>query len=285
MKILVYGHSGWIFSQFKPLLFNHIIINGKSRCNNYKETFNEIRDINPDRILCCIGRAWGILDDKFYNTDYLELEGHLDLNLRDNFIGPLNLFRISNEMNIHCTYIGTGCIYNYNLEKNEYTNGFSETDEYNFLGCQYNIVKAQIDKIAQTYNNVLNLRVRLPLATGEHFRNFLTKLISYKNIQSFPNSYTCVDELFPIAIDMLEKKICGTFNFVNSGVITNKEILELYKKYINPEHNWVNVSKEDMGNLLLSKRCDCKLDISKLLKLYPYILDIRSSIIKYLFKD
>ena len=54
------------------------------------------------------------LDNKKYTTiDYLEQEGKLRENVNDNLYSPLLLARLCEKHNIHFTYIGTGCIFEY----------------------------------------------------------------------------------------------------------------------------------------------------------------------------
>lgn len=61
-------------------------------------------------------------------------------------------------------------------------------------------------------------------------KSIVTKLIKYEKVINVPNSMSVLSDLLPVAIDMILKRKTGTYNFVNPGVISHNEILNLYKK-------------------------------------------------------
>ena len=122
MKFLLYGHNGWIGNQIKNLLESPIL--GNSRLENFKELEEEIINIKPDRIISTTGRTHG---EGCNTIDYLE--DKLSINLRDNLLGPFNLCKICEKYNIHLTYLGTGCIFDNELDKQK---KFTEEDKPNF---------------------------------------------------------------------------------------------------------------------------------------------------------
>lgn len=93
-----------------------------------------------------------------------------------------------------------------------------------------------------------------------------------------PNSMTVLEDMFPVIMDMIIKRTIGTFNLVNKGLITHNEILEIYKKNIDPSFTWENFSVEEQNAILLSKRSNIQLSTDKLYLLYPNIPDIKSSV-------
>lgn len=273
MKILFFGYKGWIGSQILELLNsnNNEIITTDIRADNSKEIEDLIISTNPDRIICVIGRTYG---DNINSIDYLEQKGKLKININDNLYSPFILAFLSNKYNIHLTYMGTGCIFNgYDKEYNEY-------DEPDFFGSSYSIVKGFTDKIMHLYDNVLNVRIRMPISSDlDCNRNFINKIVNYKKICNMRNSMTVLPDLLPLLIDMIIKKETGTINLVNPGSITHNEILEIYKENINPEHEWENMTIEEQNKLLLSERSNNILDTTKLQLLYPNVKDIKSSIL------
>ena len=95
MKILIYGINGYIASNIYKNLLNIKYINliiGNSRCDNYEEVTKEIKEINPDRIICCIGRASG---KNIYSTSFIE--DKLDINLNDNLYSQIVLIKCLNS--------------------------------------------------------------------------------------------------------------------------------------------------------------------------------------------
>ena len=272
MKILIFGYKGWIGSQILELLKsnNNEIITTDIRADNSKEIEDLIISTNPDRIICVIGRTYG---DNINSIDYLEQKGKLKININDNLYSPFILAFLSNKYNIHLTYMGPGCIFN------GYDKEYNENDEPDFFGSSYSIVKGFTDKIMHLYDNVLNVRIRMPISNDLFSnRNFINKIVNYKKICNMNNSMTVLPDLLPLLIDMIIKKETGTINLVNPGAITHNEILEIYKENINPEITWENMTIEEQNKLLLSERSNNILDTTKLQLLYPNVKDIKSTI-------
>ncbi|MEO0236633.1 MAG: hypothetical protein ABIN35_00175 [candidate division WOR-3 bacterium] len=283
MRWLIYGHKGWIGGQIKQLLeqSGQEIIDGKSRVDQYQQTLDEVKSINPDRIICSIGRTSG---KDCSNIDYLEMPNRLPENLRDNLMAPLNLAQISQLLNIHLTYIGTGCIYEYDDEHTMINlKGYNEDDKPNFFGSQYSIVKGVTDQLIRRFNTVLNCRIRMPINNQDHPRNFITKITKYKKIISVPNSMTVLPDLLPIMIDMATKKLTGSINLTNPGVISHQEILDLYQKYVDPNFTYQIMPLEQLSKYTLAKRSNNCLDTTLLTSLYQ-VTPIYQSII-HIMKD
>ncbi len=273
MFVLVYGF-GWIGQQFIELLkkenINYVL--GKARCDNKEALINEIETIKPTHVVSFIGRTHGVTEDgKVYTTiDYLEQSGKLYENVRDNLFSPLLLAHICNKLNIHYTYLGTGCIYEYDsqhiLNKDgSVENGFNEKDKPNFVKSSYSCVKSFTKQLMELYeNNVLQLKIRMPITESVNPRNFITKITNYEKICSIPNSMTILPELLPIALDMMKTNSVGTYNYTNPGVISHNEILEIYRTIVNPNFTWKNFSIEEQDKILASKRSNNYLDTTKL---------------------
>ena len=182
------------------------------------------------------------------------------------------------------TNFGTGCIYEYDKAHPMYSGiGFKEEEKPNFAGSYYSKTKIMLDTLLQDYPNVLNLRLRMPISDDLHPRSFITKIIGYKKVVNIPNSMTILTDLLPIALEMIERKLTGVYNFVNPGTISHNEILDLYKQYIDPNFVYQNFSVEEQSKILKAGRSNNELDPSKLLKEFPQIPHIKDSIIK-LFK-
>jgi 3,5-epimerase/4-reductase len=290
MQILVYGSKGWIGNQFINILRqkNIIFYEGKSRIDNIKDLTNEIDKINPTHIISFIGRTHGKIEDKVFTTiDYLEEEGKLFENVRDNLYAPVLLADICSKRNIHYTYLGTGCIFKFDkehpFEKEE--NGFTESSLPNFFGSSYSIVKGFTDQIMSFYEDkVLNLRIRMPITGEKNGRNFITKIVNYERVCSVPNSMTVLPDLLPYVLDMMNKGITGTLNLTNPGLITHNEILQMYKEIVDNSFTWKNFSQEEQRKILAADRSNNFLETTKLQYLYPQIKYIRESVREQLIK-
>lgn len=143
----------------------------------------------------------------------------------------------------------------------------------------------QVEDLLKEYENVCTLRVRMPISSDlSNPRNFITKISRYSKVVNIPNSMTVLDELLPISIEMAKRNCRGIWNFTNPGVISHNEILELYKKYIEPGFKWVNFNLEEQAKVIVAARSNNELDAAKLKKEFPDMLSIKDSIIKYVFE-
>jgi dTDP-4-dehydrorhamnose reductase len=278
MNVYLIGYNGWIGSKMQKLfkLNNINYITSKYRAEN-NEVLDDILNNNITHVFCCSGRTHGTLDNIKYNSiDYLEDNRVLYENINDNLYVPVKLALFCDKNNIHFTYIGTGCIYEYN-NFNKQDIGFTEEDEPNFKGSNYSIVKTFTDKILKD-TKALILRIRMPLSYEHNDRNLITKLLKYDKICSIPNSMTILDDMLPISIDMMKNKETGIYNFTNPGTISHNEILELYKNIVDNNIKWENFDIEEQNKIIKSKRSNNKLDTSKLEKKYN-IINIKDGIV------
>ena len=284
MKILLFGKNGWIGNQVYDLLIknNKDVVIANERAENHKQLEEEIKMVNPTHIISLIGRTHGVIGDKKYTTiDYLEQPGKLRENVRDNLYSPLVLAILSQKYNIHYTYLGTGCIFKFDEDHpfGEEVNGFTEVDSPNFFESGYT------DKLMHLFeDNVLNIRIRMPITSDLNSRNFITKITTYDKICSVPNSMTVLPELLPLMIDMAEKKVTGTVNLTNPGLISHNEILEMYKEIVDPSFTWKNFSIEEQNKILAAGRSNNYLDTSRLEQLYPTVKNIKESVKECLIK-
>lgn len=280
MILLIFGGKGWIGQQLCKLLNddkNIVVLHAESRADDEINVENEIIKTKPDRIISLIGRTYGL----GHNTiDYLEQKDKLVENLKDNLYGPLVLAFLTKKYNIHLTYLGTGCIFDGYPE-----DGYKESDIPNFFGSSYSNVKGITDRLMHFMDDhVLNVRIRMPITSTVHPRNFITKIMNYKKICSKPNSMSVLPELLPIMIDMMQKKMTGTINLTNPGFISHNEILEMVKEIIDPNFVWENFTLEEQNKILLAGRSNNYLNTDKLQQLYPNILPIKQSVRKILFE-
>ena len=272
--VLVFGGNGWIGSKVVELLQNANIKVIKSLCraDHLKMIQRELDLIkNVTHIMSFIGRTHGVYENEVIGTiDYLEKPGKLVENINDNLFSPIGLAEISKKNNIHFTYLGTGCIFEYDEQKHIYGDqetGFLESDLPNFFGSSYSIVKGYTDRLMQLLysDSTLNARIRMPITDEQGSpRNFITKITTYKTVCSIPNSMTVLDELLPVLIEMALNKQVGTVNLTNPGLISHNEILEMYKEIVDPDFTWSNFSVEEQNQILASKRSNNCLDTMKL---------------------
>jgi len=285
MKFIVYGHNGWIGKMMCAILEKEGIdfVGSKCRANNIKDLEKELEEVSPTHIMSFIGRTHGTTQDgKVYTTiDYLEQKGKLIENVRDNLFSPMCLALLAQKNNIHFTYLGTGCIFEYDHAHNfgNDETGFTEEDNPNFFGSSYSIVKGFTDQLMHLCSeNTLNLRIRMPIIDKKEPRNFISKITTYERVCSVPNSMTVLDDLLPIALDLAINKQTGTLNFTNEGLISHNEILEMYREIVDPDFTWKNFTVEEQAAILAAGRSNNCLDAKKLTALYPQLKNIKDSV-------
>lgn len=283
MKFLVWGYKGWIGGQVMECIRNlgHEAIGAQSRADNEVDVAAELEKVKPDRAISLIGRTRG---GCFTTIDYLEQKGKLIENARDNMWGPMVLAFMCTKQGVHLTYMGTGCIFHYDQEEFKLGNGngFKETSDPNFFGSAYSTMKGFTDRLMRMMFNetVLNVRIRMPITPDDSPYNFITKIVNYDKVVNIPNSMTVLPQLIPVMIDLSVKKTPGTINLTHPGAISHNEVLELYKKHVDPTYTYSNFTIEEQDKILLSGRSNNLLDASKLAQLYPEVLNIHDAVEK-----
>jgi len=275
-RVLVYGTTGWIGGKVLRLLDQSTNVEtcaGKARLENWSEVEKEIAVFQPTHIVLAAGLTGRP------NVDWCE--SHKLETLRINTVYTAMLADYCHTSNIHLTYFGTGCIYEYDESHLMYSGvGFTEEETPNFAQSFYSYSKTLTENILKEYDNVLILRIRMPLSDDLHPRNFITKITQYERVVNIPNSMSVLHELLPISVDMCLKNRTGVYNFTNPGTISHNEILDLYREYIDLDFTYENFSLEEQSVILKAGRSNNELDCSKLLREYPGVDPISVAIVK-----
>ena len=281
-KALMWGHKGWIGSQFRDILISRgwTVIDASSRADDRLAVIEEVSKHNPTHAVCLIGRTHG---PGVATIDYLEQPGKLVENIGDNLYAPLVLAGVCKSKDIHMMYMGTGCIFEYDSDHpcDDTARGFTEESQPNFFGSGYSTVKGFTDRLMneQYADTVLNVRIRMPISSVDGPRNFISKIISYENICSIPNSMTVLDDILPALALALEMGIKGPLNATNPGTIDHSTILKWYKDLQNPGHTWTEVSNDTLvTSLVKASRSNNYLDSSRIHSLFPDIPPIHESV-------
>jgi hypothetical protein len=265
-----------------------------------RETELKISELNRDipvyefrGVICFVGRTHG---PGCPNIDYLEQKGKLVENVRDNLYAPATLALTCAMLGLHLVYLGTGCIFDsYQQQQQKEKEGekkkenavpsFTESDPPNYFGSSYSVIKGFTDRLlhhpmflssssknenkSQT-GTVLNLRIRMPISQLDAPRDFVTKIAGYKRVIDVPNSVSVLPTLFPLIVRWIEDRRVGTFNLVNPGAISHVQVLELYKRYVQPAHEIRTFSVEEMEKQVVSQRSNNVLDTALVEQEYRY---------------
>ena len=279
MKWLIYGANGWIGQQVIDILTkqNEQVIVSKVRADNRQEVEQEIQNKQPDRVIALIGRTHG---PGFTTIDYLEQKGKLVENVRDNLFAPISLSLICKRHNIHFTYLGTGCIFEYDEEHKiftEDTKKFTEEDEPNFFGSLYSRSRVISEKLLKEFPNVLQLRVRIPILGKPHPKNLIDKMLKYPQMINMTNSCTIMEDFVPAVIQLMEMGQTGIFNMTNIGAMNHVEIMTIYKEIVDPNFQ-INVMSQKDQDELNKRRSNDVLNTDKREKLGVHMPPLEESL-------
>ncbi|KAK2634601.1 hypothetical protein Ddye_029393 [Dipteronia dyeriana] len=280
LKFLIYGRTGWIggllgkICEEQRIPFEY----GLGRLEDRSQLLADIRNVKPTHVL----NAAGLTGRP--NVDWCEFN-KLET-IRGNVIGTLNLADLCREHGLFMMNYTSGCIYDYDdAHPLGSGNGFKETDNHNYAGSFFSKTKSMVEELLKEYDNVCNLRMRLPISSDlSNPRNIVIKIARFDKVVNIPNSMSILDELIPVSVEMAKRNLKGIWNFTNPGVVSHNEILEMYKNYIDPDFKWVNFSLEEQATVLVAPRCNNELGTSKLKKEFPHLLSIKESLIKYVFE-
>jgi len=268
-KFLVWGAKGWIGGHLIDLLKSQgkDVSGTTTRFEDRAAVIKTLDEVKPTHVLNCAGVTGRP------NVDWCE--DNKQATIRSNVIGTLTLADVCYLKGIHMTNFATGCIYHYSDKYPIEGPPIVETDEPNFTGSFYSTTKAQVEKMLNNYDNVLTLRLRMPVSDDLHSRNFVTKITKYEHVVNIPNSMTLLHDLLPAGILMAEHSETGVYNFTNPGAISHNEVLALFKKHVRPEFTWKNFTVEQQAHVIKAGRSNCWLDTTKLdnkLKEYGYVV-------------
>ena len=75
---------------------------------------------------------------------------------------------------------------------------------------------------------------------------------------------TTVPHMIEAVKKLIDKRKEGIYNLVNPGTISAEEIMQMYKKIVNPSHFFETMTLEELGRITIGKRSNCMLSTDKL---------------------
>lgn len=249
VRYLIFG-NGFIGNKFKEYLGEEPII-AQRRINSIKDIYFELSEHKPEIVINCIGKTGRP------NVDWCE--NNKEISFFSNVTVPTLLAEVCSVSNIYMVHIGSGCIYEGNGQ-------FTEDRTPNFKGSFYSRTKIFSEQILGWYDNMLIIRIRMPVDNKPGDRNLITKLVRYKEvIGDIPNSITYLPDLMRVSKELMDRKESGTFNVVNSGIITHKELLQMYKWYVDSTFKLPKfIGLKELEKLIVAGRSNCTLSTNKL---------------------
>jgi 3,5-epimerase/4-reductase len=247
MKYLIFG-NGFIGNKLLNYLPDSVIV--QERVSSINDIHQQIEKYDPEVVINCIGKT-GVP-----NVDWCEI--HKEETFFSNVTVPTYMAEVCEELEKYMVHMGSGCIYEGNKQ-------YLETYPVNFTGSFYSRTKIYSQEILQYYDNILQMRIRMPIDNVPSPKNLITKLIGYKKVINISNSVTCIPDLLQAARVLIELRRTGIYNVVNKGAITHKEILEMYCDIVNPKFMMPEIiSVDELDKITIARRSNCTLSTVKL---------------------
>ena len=242
-KILILG-KGFIGERLQKEL--KCKIDG-SMINCFSDAEKLAKKYNPEIIINCIGITGR------RNVDDCELEK--DATLLANSFVPIILAEACLRSNIKLVHISSGCIFNYDYEKNKPIKESSQDYFFKLFYSRSKIYSERpLEALARDYN-ILIARIRIPLLNARHPKNVLDKLIRYKKVIDIANSVTYIPDFIRAIKHLIRIDARGAYNVVNKGGLRYPKLMGVYQKYVS-SFKFKIVSVKSLGlertNLILS---------------------------------
>jgi len=246
-EYLIFG-NGFIGNNFNDYLKDTII--SKVRIKDVNDICVEIEKHNPQVVINCIGKT-GIP-----NVDWCE--SHKEETFFSNVTVSTYIAEVCENIGLYMVHMGSGCIY-------EGDASYTEDSNPNFKGSFYSKTKIYSEQILKQYNNVLQIRIRMPVDNKPSPRNLITKLVGYSKVINTPNSVTCIPDMLGAASRLMRMRKTGIYNAVQAGFITHKELLEIYHDIVDINFKMpIFIPIEELDTITVAKRSNCTLSTTKL---------------------
>ena len=248
MKVKVIG-KGWIGS----IIANHFDAEFiESNALDLWGLLHEIGQNPPDVIINCAGKCGSP------NIDWCsKTKENRELTTYVNTYAPFNIYEACRRFGVKFVHLSSGCLW---------SSGRGVTEEHDpDLPSFYSETKYNGDLRLQDTDAIM-IRLRMPIDGTPDSRNLITKLTKYPRVISYPNSITYIPDMIDAINHLINNDHSGVFNVANEGFVTGEDIIESYKKHVDPDHSVEYVSMLDLAKnrLVTDGRSNCILSGEKL---------------------
>lgn len=233
MKILVIG-AGYMGRRCAEAWGDQAVISEKI-IQTKQDALDEIERTQPDVVF----NAAGIKGKP--NVDWCE--DHQIETIRGNTLEPIVLADACQEKGLYLLHMGSGCIF-YGDSGHE-DNAWRE-DDFGNPRPVYSRTKWAADLVLSTLPNVGIARIRMPIDWRPAPGNLINKLANYPKIIDVENSVTIVDDMIDVFHQLLSKKAEGIFHVTNPGTMKHRELMGLYKEFVDPSHENEWISNDEL---------------------------------------
>jgi glucose-1-phosphate thymidylyltransferase len=199
-----------------------------------------------------------------------------------NVNGPVVLAEACRARGIYMLHLASGCIF-YGAAPS--ADGWNENDFAN-PESYYSKTKYAADLLLSKFSNLGIVRLRMPIDRIPNERNLIDKLAGYKQVIDVENSVTVIDDLIKVCRAIIGVRGQGVFHAVNPGTLKHRQLLDLYRLYVNREHSceWIGENDLQSRGLALAKRSNCVLSSERLKRLGIEMRPIETALIDTMIK-
>lgn len=202
------------------------------------------------------------------NVDWCE--EHRAETLLANVVLPATIANACAVYAIPFGHVSSGCLYD-SAHCHQPPDGFEETEPPNFSfrnpPCSfYSGSKALAEEVIAGARCYV-WRLRLPFSEVDQRKNLLSKLQTYHQIyDNPPNSLSHLGESVAACLDLWQNELpYGTYNVVNPGSLTNRQIAERIQEILRPERELKYFGLDESYLYMKAPRSNCILSCRKLL--------------------
>ena len=273
MKILIFGAQGFIAKRMLETWPQ--AIGSDARIDDKAAVLRALEEHQPDAVVNAAGRTGRP------NVDWCE--SHPVETMHDNVLGALTLAAACQERGVYLLQLSSGCIF---YGDSPDPRGWRE-DDYANPSATYSRSKYAAELALMNYPQVSIVRLRMPIDERPGERNLIDKLAKYKQVVDVGNSVTIVKDLIDVCYQLIERKAGGVFHAVNPGIMRHRDLLNLYREYVDPAHQVEWIREEDLlaKGLVTKKRSNNIMQSERLhaLGIYMRPIDValRDTMMKY----
>jgi glucose-1-phosphate thymidylyltransferase len=232
MKILVFGSKGFIGGRMLETWPE--AVGTDARIDDKAAVLKAIDEHKPDAVVNAAGRTGRP------NVDWCET--HQVETMHDNVIGALILAEACQERGVYMLHLSSGCVF-YGASPDP--RGWKEDDHAN-PSATYSRAKYAAELPLMTYPNVSIIRLRMPIDERPGERNLIDKLAKYKQVIDVANSVTVIKDLVDVCYQLIQRKATGIFHAVNPGIMRHRDLMSLYREFVDPNHQTEWITEQDL---------------------------------------
>ena len=271
MKILIFG-KGFIGTRLAKEWPDAVL--SSARLEDRAAVAAALDEHKPDAVVNAVGKTGKP------NVDWCET--HQTETYASNVVLALSLAAACQARGIYFLHLSSGCIF---YGPSPASGGWRENDFANPESF-YSRTKYAADLVLSRLPNVGVVRLRMPIDRIPGERNLIDKLANYKQVIDVENSVTVIDDLVAVCRALIAARGQGVFHAVNPGSMKHRELLELYRLYVDHSHvcEWINDSELVPRGLVRAKRSNCILSSTRLKELGIEMRPIETALIDTMMK-